>query len=332
MAGETVRHSIAICTARGEKILRVVLPRLAAAIADGPPTEVLLVNNDDVSALGGLQDCLACAFAGTSVQRILLHEPTPGLSLARNAALEAARGEILTFIDDDAAPRDRRWQTTILRAFANKPDVGLVGGPVHLVPPPGQNPNPWWRGARTDGLLSAVSMNGPSAYCDPAGIPGVNASYRRSAIGSWRFDARLGVNRTVALALVGEETMLNWTLENAGWRAWFEQEATVDHHIGSERWNPRWLLRRARVAGRSVVATAHIRRLPVPWFGACKLMVTATLKALVRTAQGKLDRAFSNACDIMAAYGHFEMLAHRRPQFMSEPLEVTGKPHAPGPP
>ena len=303
-----VQHSIAICTARGERILRVILPQLAAAISAGPPSEVLLINNGEASDLTGLQDCLDRAFAGASVQRVLLHEPTPGLSHARNAALAAARGEILTFLDDDGAPQDNLWQAAILHAFATMPRVGLVGGPVRLIAPPGMNANPWWRGPRTDGLLSAVERDGPSGYCDPAGIPGVNASYRRSAIGKWRFDARLGVNRATTLALVGEETMLNWTLEDAGWLAWFDQDAVVNHHIGTERWNARWLLNRARIQGRSFVVTARMRGLPVRHRDAFRLLAWASAKAAARGIQGRLDRAFSNACDIMNAIGQIEML------------------------
>ena len=323
MATAPIHHSIAICTARGEPILRVVLPRLAEAIAAGPPSEVLLINNGEASALTGLQDCLDQAFAGTAVQRVLLHEPTPGLSHARNAALQAARGEILTFLDDDGAPRNDRWQAAILRAFATMPRVGLVGGPVRLVPPPGMNATPWWRGSRSEGLLSSVEKEGPSGYCDPAGIPGVNASYRRSAIGTWRFDVRLGANRAPSFALAGEETMLNWMLEDAGWLAWFDQAAAVDHHIGPERWHPSWLLNRARIEGRTVVFTARIRGLPVRGRAPYRLLALASSKAVVRTAQGRLERAFSNACDIMNAIGQIEMLSRRTPLQAHSPNAPT---------
>ncbi len=55
-----------------------------------------------------------------------VREPVPGLDVARNRALTEARGDIVAFSDDDAAP-DQGWLRALLRNF-NDPLVFCVTG------------------------------------------------------------------------------------------------------------------------------------------------------------------------------------------------------------
>ena len=50
----------------------------------------------------------------------------PGLSGARNSAVEQASGDLLVFLDDDAAPTEG-WLDALLEPFADA-DVAAVGG------------------------------------------------------------------------------------------------------------------------------------------------------------------------------------------------------------
>lgn len=56
-------------------------------------------------------------------------EPTPGLDWARNRALAEARGDVVAFVDDDAAV-DPGWATAVARAFALNPEVAALTGLV----------------------------------------------------------------------------------------------------------------------------------------------------------------------------------------------------------
>ena len=58
-----------------------------------------------------------------------LLEPTPGLSRARNAAIAAAPGEILAFIDDDEIV-DRHWLTEVASALLVHPAADVITGVI----------------------------------------------------------------------------------------------------------------------------------------------------------------------------------------------------------
>src|SRR3954454_10074607 len=70
----------------------------------------------------------------------VLREPAPGLSRARNRALEwAADADVLAFVDDDAV-LEPGWYELLLRRWDVAPgQVAFIGGPLHprfSVPPP----------------------------------------------------------------------------------------------------------------------------------------------------------------------------------------------------
>ncbi len=65
-----------------------------------------------------------------------VHEPTPGLSRARNRGAEAASGEFLLYIDDDARACDGLL-SAVRSAFDSHPDFAIVGGQIFLkIPEP----------------------------------------------------------------------------------------------------------------------------------------------------------------------------------------------------
>src|SRR4029078_5463557 len=59
----------------------------------------------------------------------ILHEPKPGKNGALNRAIDAARGRLLVFTDDDVEP-DSRWVAEYVAAADRWPADSIFCGPV----------------------------------------------------------------------------------------------------------------------------------------------------------------------------------------------------------
>lgn len=113
--------TVAVCTRDRVDDLSRCLESLRAQDAP-PPNEILVVDNappDDrtrefVHRLGGIR---------------YVEEVLPGLSFARNRALDEARGDVIAFLDDDAIATPG-WLRAVGRLFAREPEVAVCSGPV----------------------------------------------------------------------------------------------------------------------------------------------------------------------------------------------------------
>ena len=109
--------TVAICTReRPDELARALRAATAQRCAGH---EILVVDNAPES---GATRCVASRFP----QVRYCCEPRRGLNAARNTALHAARGEIVAFTDDDAAP-EPDWLGTLLRNFG-QPQVACATG------------------------------------------------------------------------------------------------------------------------------------------------------------------------------------------------------------
>jgi cellulose synthase/poly-beta-1,6-N-acetylglucosamine synthase-like glycosyltransferase len=243
--------SVVIPTRNRAATLETVLARVVP-IAAAAGAEVIVADNGSTDATA---DVIRRAAARAPVEHVV--EAVPGATRVRNAAMRAARGDVLVFVDDDAVPRDG-WLAAILAPFAD-PRVAVVGGRVHLAyvsPPP-----PWWD-HNFDDYLSYYDL-GP-APVDLATRPwyeaprGANMAVRRAAlleVGG--FNLRLGPRGD--RHTVGEESDLCLRLLARGWAVRYVPEPTVDHQIDPRRLDLAWLYRRAFWNGwsESVVGLAH---------------------------------------------------------------------------
>lgn len=221
--------TIAIPTHDRAAALDAVLASLAAALPPrGLGFEVVVV-------LNACRDHSAQVAARHAAQLPLavLEEPRVGLSHARNAAVAAARGRFVAWLDDDVrvAPEWLRAYEAAIRAH---PDADLFGGPIE--PLFVGDPPPWlqqtWR--RFDNVFATRSPqeDGPIT---PAYVPfGANFVVRSDLVRAHRFDPALG--RQPGLLLHGgEETALISALLRRGATGRWVKDAAVRHVVPPER-------------------------------------------------------------------------------------------------
>ena len=164
-------------------------------------------------------DAVLAEFAAVRVVRC----PSAQVGLARNLGAEAACGDVLAFIDDDAVPRPD-WLERLRRAY-DDPAVDAAGGYVWDA----VNDRMQWRlctSTRT-GTVDVDASGAPGAYLgrgvDPfLYLPGCNLSVRRSRLASvGGFDE--------ALSSIYEDTDLCLAIVDAGRRIAVCPDALVDH-------------------------------------------------------------------------------------------------------
>ena len=195
--------SVVVCSYNGAATIAETLAALECV--EYPDYEVIVVDDGSTDATAEI----ASAF---SVR--LIRTENRGLSAARNTGMEAARGEIVVYLDDDAYP-DPQWLTYYAAAFAVG-DYAAVGGPN--VPPPG------------DGLVAAGVARAPGnpthvLLTDRVAehVPGCNMAVRKSvlqAIGG--FDP--------VFRIAGDDVDVCWRIQAAGGVIGFAPAALVWHH------------------------------------------------------------------------------------------------------
>lgn len=215
--------SVAVCTRdRGDDLERC-LRSIAEAIDE--PNEVLVVDNAPHAS--STRDVLRGFPAFRYVP-----EPRRGLSAARNAAIRAATGNVLAFIDDDVVVHPL-WLTALRRAFGD-PDVMAATGlvlPAELETEAqvafetifggfGQGAEP----ARYDkSFLRATVRHGMPVWKIGAGA---NMAVRRVAFDLvGEFDERLGAGA----AGCSEDSEFWYRLLAEGWECRYEPDSVVFH-------------------------------------------------------------------------------------------------------
>jgi glycosyl transferase family 2/glycosyl hydrolase family 2 len=152
------RVSVIVCTHNGERTLGETCDALSRL--EYPAVEVIVVDDGSTDRSAEIARSYGFRVISTANQ---------GLSSARNTGLEAATGDLVAYIDDDAAP-DPHWLLYLTEAF-RETDCVAAGGPNLPV--------------RGDGLAAdavAVAPGNPTHVLlsdrEAEHIPGCNAAFR----------------------------------------------------------------------------------------------------------------------------------------------------------
>lgn len=278
----SLRLTVVVCTHNRPRDLERCLDALAA-LED--PVEVIVVDSASQPPCRELVE----KYAAQVENLTYLREEQPGHSRARNRGIAAASGELVAFLDDDAAPR-RDWARRIAAPFEANPAIGCVGGackPVFR-----DAPRPGWL---SDRLLqfAAITRFGPTgreATSSSEWPFGANMAFQREALArAGPFSEGLG--RAGSNLLSGDESPLIESVRRAGWKIWLEPGAVVDHTVHAERcrsgyyWRRLWWqgITRARATEASTIPGLRLlAALPVRL---CLYIITLDRVYLYRTAE-----------------------------------------------
>jgi GT2 family glycosyltransferase len=197
------RVSVIVCSRDGAATIGDCLEGVTSL--DYPDYEAIVVDDGSSDATAEI----AARFPGVR----LIRTPNRGLSAARNSGLEAASGELVAYLDDDARP-DRHWLRYLATSFRRTRHAG-IGGP---------NIQPG-----VEGLMARAIAGGPGGpihvlLSDTVAehIPGCNMTFRRAALEEiGGFDPRFRV--------AGDDVDVCWRLQERGWTLGFSPAAVVDH-------------------------------------------------------------------------------------------------------
>jgi len=117
--------SIIVPTFRRPEGLKIALDSLMGQTAGGLEMEVVVADNDPN---GSAQEFVKKYAKSSQIKIRYLHVPEPGVSNARNAALAAAKGRYLAFLDDDQEAGDN-WLETLIE-ISKKYDAALAFVPT----------------------------------------------------------------------------------------------------------------------------------------------------------------------------------------------------------
>lgn len=237
---------VCICTFHRPAVVEALL---SAARQTPAPARILVIDNAETPEAAGR---VARMQTRTAVPVVYIHAPARNISVARNAALDAATAEWIAFLDDDETA-EPGWLAALLAEAQARP-CDAVLGPVDAVYPP--DAPAWIRALDTHSTRPVVA-----AGAIRKGYAG-NAMLRRATV------ARLGLRFDPALGRSGgEDDRFFYDLTDAGGVIAYASGALALEPAPAPRLTLEWLMRRSFRTGQSHGARLRRGRGPIGRLG-----------------------------------------------------------------
>ena len=210
-----------------------------------PPLEAVLVVDHNAALLERIR-------AEMDNVVVLENRGRQGLAGARNTGVDDSKGDVIVFLDDDAAA-EPEWLEALVSPY-DDPSVLGVGG---WIQPAWGGPRPGWFPEEFDWVIGCSYQGSPAVSSRVRNLIGANMSLRREV-----FDAvggfREGIGRVGTRPLGCEETEL-CIRANRRWPDRFfviQPSARVHHTVRPERARWRYFLSRCYAEGLSKAQVA----------------------------------------------------------------------------
>jgi glucosyl-dolichyl phosphate glucuronosyltransferase len=215
-----------------------------------PPLETLLVvdHNDELLAAARRR------YAAVPGVHVLPSADRRGLSGARNTGVAVAAGEIIAFLDDDAAA-DPDWLAVLQDAYAD-PRVMGVGGTATPVWP---SSRPEWMPREFDWVVGCSYIGQPYRTAPVRNVIGCNMSLRRSVfeqVGG--FSHAIGRVGRIPLGCEETELCIRAARVRPGEVVLLKPAMRVHHRVSENRTHPRYFFRRCFSEGLSKAVVARL--------------------------------------------------------------------------
>jgi glucosyl-dolichyl phosphate glucuronosyltransferase len=186
--------------------------------------------------------------------KIVANREQQGLSGARNTGVAECGGEVVAFLDDDAAAAPN-WIERLGAAYAD-PKVLGAGGTVR---PNWESGRPSWFPPEFDWVVGCTHSGMPSQRQAVRNLVGANMSFRRTELheaGGFRHE----LGRIGKIPAGAEETDLAIRIgqNHPDGEVIYDPEAAVDHFVPAERATYEYFTSRCRGEGRSKAILAGL--------------------------------------------------------------------------
>jgi glycosyltransferase involved in cell wall biosynthesis len=297
--------SVVICCHNSAALLPQTLAHLARQVVrPSEHWEVIIVDNGSTD--GSADVALRSWPPGAPAPLRVVSEPKIGLAYARARGIQEARGEIISFVDDDNW-LCREWVQTAADVMRNHPEAGALGG---IVEPRFDGERPAWFAP-----VAYLYATGPEG--EPSGdvtgvhmLCGAGLSVRRSALADIQGKGfrPIAVGRQGTGLGAGEDSEMTYCLRLSGWRLRIDPRLRLTHFLPARRLS--WTYAR-RLAYGSAFATPErdalvyackpprtgvtyrLRLLRERWFW----QMGTTLRRLVPAWRGVLKRSLGRGAE-----------------------------------
>jgi glucosyl-dolichyl phosphate glucuronosyltransferase len=224
-----MKLTAAICTYNREKYLPQIFESIRKQTLSVDQFEVVLINNNSP---GNTEEL--CGVFKSNNPTIAFHyfeEFQQGLSYARNRAIDEAKGDLITFLDDDAFIEPNYFEV-LVREFSGNKNINALGGKILLHYEDGM---PSWENKYLNSILGFFDMGNEEKFLTSPNYPrGSNMAFRISIFKEiGQFDTNFG--RTGGNMMGGEEKELFNRIYKSGTLVKYVPSAVVYHCVPMER-------------------------------------------------------------------------------------------------